>query len=83
MTDISSMISTGDIQVDVTVRLGRTRLTIAEISRLKADDVVALDQDMVKGVQICIGDKVIAHGELATVDGDDGRLCVRVLGAAD
>lgn len=80
MEDLASLISTDQIQVEVTIRLGSTRLSIAELSRLRPDDILTLDQQMSDGVDICVGDKVIARGELTSGEGD--RLCVRILAAA-
>ena len=37
---------------------------------------------MTDGVDICVGDKVIAKGELASGDETDNRLCVRIIGPA-
>lgn len=81
MNESAGLIATDHIQIEVTVRLGGTRLSVAEIARLRPDDVVTLDQDMTQGVELCIGDKVIAHGELTTMEGADDRLCVRITGA--
>lgn len=82
MDDIASLISTDQIQVEVTIRLGGTQLSVAELARLKADDILTLDQDMSDGVEICVGDKVIATGELASDETTGNRLCVRILGPA-
>ena len=38
-------------------------------------------EDARDGVEICIGDRVVARGELVE-DGDDGRLSVRIVGPA-
>ncbi|MFH5775357.1 FliM/FliN family flagellar motor switch protein [Paracoccus broussonetiae] len=83
MDPLASLIATDQIQVEVTIRLGRTRLTVAELSRLRNDEILTLDQEISDGVEICVGDKVIAHGELVAAGDDDSRLCVRILGPAD
>lgn len=82
MDHLSGLIVTDQIQVEVTIRLGKTRLTVAELSRLRGDDVLGLDQEISDGVDICVGDKVIARGELITAGEDENRLCVRILGPA-
>ncbi|MFG6079880.1 FliM/FliN family flagellar motor switch protein [Paracoccus litorisediminis] len=82
MDDLVGMIATDQIQVEITIRLGRTRMTIAELSRLTRDDIVTLDQEISDGVEICVGEKVIAHGELTSGGESDNRLCVRILGTA-
>ncbi|MBU2956818.1 FliM/FliN family flagellar motor switch protein [Paracoccus sp. 1_MG-2023] len=80
MDALKHLIDTDNIQVEVTIRLGRTRQTVAQLSSLRADDVLVLDQPIEDGVEICVGDKIIARGEL-TSDGSEERLCVRVLGS--
>lgn len=82
MEDIASLIATDQILVEVTIRLGATQLSVAELGRLQSDDILTLDQDMTDGVDICVGDKVIAKGELASGDDADNRLCVRIIGPA-
>lgn len=76
-----SLIPTQHIQVEIAIRIGRTRLSVADLARLQADDVLPLDHDSADGVEICIGDKVVARGELVD-DGGEGRLAVRILGPA-
>lgn len=76
-----SLIPTRQIQVEIAIRIGRTRLSVADLARLQADDVLPLDQDAADGVEICIGDKVVARGELIE-HGREGRLAVRIIGPA-
>lgn len=82
MTSSPALISTDQIQVEVTIRLGSTRMSVAELGRLHADDILTLDQDISHGVEICVGDKVIAYGELAASESSEARLNVRITGAA-
>lgn len=83
MEDLSQLIDTNDIQVEVTIRIGRTRLTVAQLSALRGNDVLTLDQAITDGVEICVGDKVVAQGELTGDGTPEDRLCVRIIGAAD
>ena len=82
MDEIAGLISTDHIQVEITIRLGRIRLSVAELGALRPDDVLPLDHDIGEGVDICIGDKVVARGELVDDGSGEGRLAVRVLGHA-
>lgn len=79
--ELKHLIQTDDIQVEVTVRLGRTRQTVAELAALRSDDILTLDQAISDGVEICVGDKVIARGELTGDGSPEDRLCVRIIGA--
>ncbi|HHY01836.1 MAG TPA: FliM/FliN family flagellar motor switch protein [Paracoccus sp.] len=77
-----TLIPTHQIQVEIAIRIGRTRLSVADLARLQADDVLPLDQDATDGVEICIGDRVVARGELID-HGGEGRLGVRILGPVE
>lgn len=83
MDELKHLIDTSNIQVEVTIRLGRTRLTVAQLSAMRADDVLVLDQSIGDGVEICVGDKVIARGELTGDGTAQDRLCVRITGAGE
>lgn len=81
--DLKHLIDTDDIQIEVTIRLGRTRQTVAQLSALRTDDILTLDQAITDGVEICVGDKVIARGELTGDGSPEDRLCVRIIGASE
>ncbi|SMO74208.1 FliM/FliN family flagellar motor C-terminal domain-containing protein [Paracoccus laeviglucosivorans] len=83
MDDLASLIATDQILVEVTIRLGATQLSVAELSRLRPDDILTLDQEISDGVDICVGDKVIARGELTAATEGESRLGVRILGPAE
>ncbi|RJL18202.1 FliM/FliN family flagellar motor switch protein [Paracoccus siganidrum] len=83
MDALSHLIDTDTIQVEITIRLGRTRQTVAQLAALRPDDILTLDQAIGDGVEICVGDKVIARGELTGDGTPEDRLCVRVIGASE
>lgn len=83
MDAMKHLIDTDNIQVEVTIRLGRTRQTVAQLSALRSDDILMLDQGIEDGVEICVGDKVIARGELTGDGSPEERLCVRIIGATE
>ena len=80
--ELQTAVATDNIPVEITIRIGRRRLTVAELSALKENDVLPLDQSIDEGVEVCVGDHVIAYGEL--VEGEDGpnRLMLRITRAA-
>lgn len=78
MNQTAGLVATDRINVEITICLGRKTLTVSELSALKADDILTLDQEVTDGVELCVGDKVIARGILAT-EGPDERLCVRII----
>jgi flagellar motor switch protein FliN/FliY len=68
-----------DIPVEVTVELGRARMTIRELAALDRGDVVQLDRADGDPVDLVAGGRVIARAELVTV-GD--RVALRVVEVA-
>ncbi len=77
---LQNLIAMDDIPVEITIRLGRTTMTVNALSALRPDDIVPLDQEISDGVEICVGDKVVARGELT---GEGDRIAVRILGESD
>lgn len=74
---IAPFVPMDDIPVEITIRLGRAVMSIRDLAALKRDDIVPLDHEITDGVDICIGDRVIARGELTEVG---ERIAVRVVG---
>lgn len=83
MADVKHLIDTDNIQLEVSIRLGQTRQTVAQLSALKPEDVLVLDQSIDDGVEICVGERVIARGELTGDGSPEDRLCVRITGATE
>ncbi len=83
MDSLTHLIDTDAIQVEVTIRLGRTRQSVAQLASLRPDDIMVLDQAIGDGVEICVGDKVIARGELVGDGTPEDRLCVRIVGPTE
>lgn len=68
-----------DVELDVTLRFGRREMLLGDILKLAAGSVVELDQEIKDPVELLVGNKVIAWGEVVTVDGSYG---LRVTGLA-
>jgi flagellar motor switch protein FliN/FliY len=80
--ELHSAVATDNIPVEITIRIGRRRLTVAELSALKENDILPLDQNIDEGVEVCVGDHVIAYGELLEDEGGTDRLMLRITRAA-
>ena len=65
-----------DIPVEVVVELGRARMTIRELASLERDDVVELAKGSEEPVELVVGGRVLARGEI--VMGKDG-LALRIV----
>ena len=64
-----------DVQLQVKVELGRTRMYVEDVLRLNADSVVELDKAAGDPVDIYVNDRHVARGEVLVVN---ENFCVRV-----
>jgi flagellar motor switch protein FliN/FliY len=71
-----------DVALDVSVELGRARLTIAELLALRAGSVVELDKLAGEPADILVNGTPIARGEVVVVDEKFGVRVVEVVSQA-
>lgn len=72
------------IPVEVIVSVGRARPTVAQLMALEQDSVVELDKSVNDPVELYVGDRLIARGELQELDGENlGQLAVRLTEVAE
>ena len=57
-----------DIPVDVSLRVGRTDISIRDLVSLVEGSVVALDTDAGEPMDVLVNGTLIAHGEIVVVD---------------
>jgi len=63
------------VEIELEVLLGDARLTVSQLSKLKPGDVVAIDRKLSEAAQIRVNGRVIARGEIVSVD---DKFAVRV-----
>jgi flagellar motor switch protein FliN/FliY len=61
-----------DVELEAALRFGCKELSLAEILELGPGDVVQLDRNVVDPVDLIIGDKIVARGEVVLVNGNFG-----------
>jgi len=61
-----------DIDLPLVVRFARTMLPIRTLAALGPGSVVDMERSPDEPVQILVGDRVIAHGEVVVVGGNYG-----------
>jgi flagellar motor switch protein FliN/FliY len=66
------------VPIEVTVSVGKARPMIAEIVSLRRDSVLPLDSSVDDPVEIYVGSRLIARGELQELEDEGGRLGVRL-----
>ena len=71
------------VPIEVTVSIGRARPLVSELVKLHRDSVLTLDSKIDDPVEIYIGDRLIARGELQEMDDESGQLGVRLTEVAD
>ncbi|MGH9350853.1 MAG: FliM/FliN family flagellar motor switch protein [Terriglobia bacterium] len=68
-----------DVELEVTLRFGQREMLLGDVLKLAPGSVVELDQEVQDPVELLVGSKVIAWGEVVTVDGSYG---LRITGLA-
>ncbi len=68
-----------NIPVEVTVSVGRARPLVKELLELEENAILALDKKIADPVDIFVGGRLIARGQLEQIEGDGtGQLAVRL-----
>lgn len=57
-----------DVPVKVQAVLGRSRMDVAQLMRLKAGDVLDLDRRVGEPVDVFVNNRLIARGEIVMID---------------
>jgi len=72
------------LPIEVRVTVGRARPTIEELLSLAPDSLLQLDRSVSDPVELYVGDRLIARGQLEEIDdGAGGHLAVRLTEVAD
>ncbi|MGV6804957.1 MAG: FliM/FliN family flagellar motor switch protein [Ruegeria sp.] len=67
------------VPIEIVVSVGKARPLVRELMRLTENAVLGLDRRVEDPVDLFVGDKLVARGELEEVEGDQGgQLAVRL-----
>ncbi len=67
------------VPIEITISVGRARPSVRELLALGENAVLALDRRIDDPVELYIGDRLIARGELQEMEGGEvGQLAVRL-----
>ena len=73
-----------NVPIEITISVGRARPLIRDLLTMGRDAVIPLDRRVDDPVELYVGDRLIARGELEELDGDQaGQLAVRLTEVAD
>ncbi len=71
------------VQMDMTVEIGNTRLTVAEILALEPGRVIELDRSAGSPADIKVNGKLVAHGEIVVQDQDYAVRVTRIVDTSE
>lgn len=74
----------GAVPIEITISVGKARPLIRELLNLSENAVLPLDKRVEDPVELYVGGRLIARGELEELEGDKaGQLAVRLIEVAD
>lgn len=72
------------VPIEVMISVGKARPLVRDLLRLSRDAVLPLDRRVDDPVELYVGDRLIARGELQELEGDQaGQLAVRLTEVAN
>ncbi len=71
------------VPVEMTISVGKAKPLISELLSLSQGAIIPLDSRIDDPVEIYIGEKLIARGELQEIEGEAGKLGVRLTQVVD
>ncbi|PJE27391.1 flagellar motor switch protein FliN/FliY [Pseudooceanicola antarcticus] len=72
------------VPIEITISVGKARPLIRDLLKLTRDSVLPLDRRVEDPVELYVGDRLIARGELEEMEGDNaGQLAVRLTEVTD
>ena len=72
------------VPIEVVVSVGKARPLVRDLVQLGENMILTLDRRVDDPVELYVGDRLIARGELEEIDGDTpGQLAVRLTEIAD
>ena len=84
MDDLPDNSPFGQVPIEITISVGKARPLVRDLVRLGKDAVLALDRRVDDPVELYVGDRLIARGELTELDGEgSGQLGVRLTEVAN
>lgn len=74
----------GNVPIEITISVGVSRPLIRDLMDIDENAVLPLDRSLDDPVELFVGDKLIALGQLEEIDGEgSGKLGVRIIEITD
>lgn len=68
-----------DVPLSVTLRFGQRQLTLRELLALSTGSLVELDRQVEEPVDLMLGERIVARGEVVIVDGNYGMRVTQIV----
>jgi flagellar motor switch protein FliN/FliY len=72
-----------DVQLPVSIRFGETEMILEEIVKLGVGSVIELNSGIDQPVELVVNNKILARGEVVTVDGFYGIRITEITSAGE
>ena len=72
-----------DVQLPVSIRFGETEMVLEEVVKLGVGSVIELNSGIDQPVELVVNNRVLARGEIVTVDGFYGIRVTEVTSAGE
>jgi flagellar motor switch protein FliN/FliY len=70
--EAGSLSALSGLALPVLVRIGTAEMTVGELLRVGPGAVITLDRHVDEPVEVLVGDRIVARGELVSVDDEMG-----------
>lgn len=81
--DSSSLGVLLDVQLPVAIRFGETEMLLEEIVKLGVGSVIELNSGIDQPVELVVNNRILARGEVVTVDGFYGIRIMEITNAGE
>ncbi len=84
MEDLSDTNPFAQVPIEITISVGKARPLVKDLLKLTKDAILPLDRRIDDLVELYVGDRLIARGELTELEGEQsGQLAVRLTDVAN
>src|SRR5262245_35222354 len=81
--DVSNLALLMDVQLPVSIRFGETEMILEEIVKLGIGSVIELNSGIDQPVELVVNNRILARGEIVTVDGFYGIRITEITSAGE
>ncbi len=81
--EVSNLAVLMDVQLPVSIRFGETEMILEEIVKLGVGSVIELNSGIDQPVELIVNNRILARGEIVTVDGFYGIRITEITSAGE